>query len=198
METPGEITRLLGELKAGNRDVETKLIDAVYPELRRIARRYLSAERSDHILQPTALVNETWLRMTGRLDKDWQNRSQFFAIAAHLIRQILVDYAREKRAFKREGDRRQVEFTECLAISDDRLDQIIDVHEALERLAGWDLRQSKVVELRFFGGLTEIEISEALGVATRTVRRDWNVARAWLHIELNSACRVRSLTVAAE
>jgi RNA polymerase sigma-70 factor, ECF subfamily len=185
METPGEITRLLGELKAGNKEVESKLIDAVYPELRRIAGRYLSSERAGHILQPTALVNETWLRMAGRLDKDWQNRSQFFAIAAHLIRNILVDYAREKRALKRDGERRQVELTEFLAISDDRLDQIIDVHEALERLAQWDPRQSKVVELRFFGGLTEDEISEALGVATRTVRRDWNVARAWLHIELN-------------
>jgi RNA polymerase sigma-70 factor, ECF subfamily len=185
METPGEITRLLGELKAGNKEVESKLIDAVYPELRRIAGRYLSSERAGHILQPTALVNETWLRMAGRLDKDWQNRSQFFAIAAHLIRNILVDYAREKRALKRDGERRQVELTEFLAISDDRLDQIIDVHEALERLAQWDPRQSKVFELRFFGGLTEDEISEALGVATRTVRRDWNVARAWLHIELN-------------
>ena len=186
MENPAEITRLLGELKAGNREVEARLIDAVYPELRRIAGHYLRGERTDHTLQPTALVHETWLRLAGQMDKDWRDRAQFFAIAAHLIRNILVDYARQKRAFKRNGDRQKVELTEYVAITDDRLDQIIDVHEALERLAQWDPRQCKVVELRFFGGLTEDEISEALGVASRTVRRDWNMARAWLHLELNS------------
>jgi RNA polymerase sigma-70 factor (ECF subfamily) len=185
MDTPGEITRLLGELKAGNKRAESKLVEAVYPELRRIAGRYLKRERAGHTLQATALVNEAYLRLVGQIDKDWKNRSHFFAVAAQLMRRILVDYARERKAQKRDGGRRRVDLSDTLMISDDRLDEIIVIDAALNRLAEWDPRQCRVVELRFFSGLTEDEIAEILGVAPRTVKRDWRVAKAWLHGELN-------------
>ncbi len=185
MDTPGEITRLLGELKAGNKRAESKLVEAVYPELRRIAGRYLKRERAGHTLQATALVNEAYLRLVGQIDKDWKNRSHFFAVAAQLMRRILVDYARERKAQKRDGGRRRVDLSDALMISDDRLDEIIVIDAALNRLAEWDPRQCRVVELRFFSGLTEDEIAEILGVAPRTVKRDWSVAKAWLHGELN-------------
>jgi RNA polymerase sigma factor (TIGR02999 family) len=179
-----EITRLLGELRAGRREAESRLVEAVYPELRRIAARYLKGERPGHTLQATALVNEAYLQLVGQMDKDWQNRSHFFGVAAQLIRRILVDYARQKNAVKRDGGRRRVELTEPLAITRDRLDEIMVIDEALTRLAEWDPRQCRIVELRFFGGLTEDEVAEVLGVAPRTVKRDWNLAKAWLHGEL--------------
>ena len=184
MDRAGDVTRLLGDLKAGDKAAEAQLLELVYPELRKIARRYLRGERSGHTLQPTALVNEAYLQLTQQLDKDWQGRSHFFAIAAQLMRRILVDHARHKKAAKRDGSRRQVELTETLAVSEDRLDDILDVDLALQRLAEFDPRRATVVELRFFGGMTEEEVGEVLDVAPRTVRRDWNVAKAWLHGEL--------------
>lgn len=189
MNEPGEITRLLRQLKAGNKAVESRLLDAVYPELRKIASRHLRGERPGHTLQPTALVHEAYLQLAGQMDKDWQNRSHFYAVAAQLMRRILVDYARSRKAAKREGSRRKVELTDALAISDDRLDEILSIDTALSRLAELDPRQSKVVELRFFGGLTEDEVAEYLQIAPRTVKRDWNVAKAWLYGELNAGAR---------
>ena len=180
-----EITRLLAELRAGRREAESRLVEAVYPELRRIAGRYMKGERPGHSMQATALVNEAYLQLAGQMEKDWQNRSHFFAVAAQLMRRILVDYARQKKAAKRDGGRQRVELTEPLAITRDRLDEIIIIDEALTRLAEWDPRQCRVVEMRFFGGLTEDEVAEVLGVAPRTVKRDWNLAKAWLHGELN-------------
>jgi RNA polymerase sigma-70 factor, ECF subfamily len=185
--TSGNITLLLGQLRAGNASAEEELIAAVYPELRRIARRYLSSERPGHTLQPTALVNEAYLELTGQLDKDWQNRSHFFAVAAQLMRRILVSHARRKKAVKRDGMLHQVELTDAIAVSDDRLEQVLLIDAALTRLAQWDPRQSKVVELRFFGGLTEDEIAQLLQVNVRTIKRDWNLARAWLHGEINKS-----------
>ncbi len=179
-----DITRMLGELRAGRREAESRLVEAVYPELRRIAGRYLKGERLGHTLQATALVNEAYLQLVGQMDKDWQNRCHFFGVAAQLIRRILVDYARQKNAMKRDGGRCRVELTEPLAITKDRLVEIMVIDEALNRLAEWDPRQCRVVELRFFGGLTEEEVAEVLGVAPRTVKRDWNLAKAWLHGEL--------------
>jgi RNA polymerase sigma-70 factor, ECF subfamily len=183
--SPGDITRLLGELRAGARDAEARLLDAVYPELRRIAARYLRRERSGHTLQATALVNEVYLQLLGDAEIDWHNRGHFFAVAAQSMRRILVDYGRMRKAAKREGARQKVELTEGLAISDDRLEEVLAIDEALTRLAEWDPRQCRVVEMKFFGGLTEAEIAGVLGVSARTVIRDWNVARAWLHGELN-------------
>jgi RNA polymerase sigma-70 factor, ECF subfamily len=185
MEKEGSITRLLEDLRAGDARAESRLIEVVYPELRRMARRYLRAERQGHTLQATALVHEAYLRLVGQMDKDWKNRSHFFAVAASLIRRILVDHARNRKAQKREGVRQRIELTDGLAISESRLDEVLAIDAALERLATWDPRQCRVVELRFFAGLTEEEVAEALGVTSRTVKRDWVTARAWLTRELS-------------
>ena len=184
MDATENVTRLLGELKKGSKDAESQLLKLVYPELRRIARARLRGERPGHTLQPTALANEAYLQLAGQMGKEWQNRSHFYAVAAQLMRRILVDYARRKKAAKRDGNRHQVELTDEIAVSDDRLEEILIVNEALGRLAEFDPRCCKVVEMRFFGGMTEDEVAEVLQVAPRTVKRDWNVAKAWLHGEL--------------
>jgi RNA polymerase sigma-70 factor (ECF subfamily) len=186
MSKPGDITLLLQQVRSGNSEAESMLMGVVYPELRRIAKRYLRRERSSHTLDATALVNEAYLQLAGQMGKDWKNRAHFFAIAAQLMRRILVDYARTKKALKRGWGRQRVDLTDAAVISTDRLEEIIAIDEALNRLAQWDARQCKVVELRFFAGLSETEVAEVLGVAPRTVKRDWNLARAWLHAELNS------------
>lgn len=160
-------------------------MEAVYGELHKIAGRLLQRERTGHTLQATALVNEAYLQMVGDERLDWKDRSHFFAAAAQSMRHILVDYARRHKAAKRDGARQKVQLTDALAISDDRLEEVLAIDEALTRLAAWDARQCKVVEMRFFGGMTEEEIAEVLGVGRRTVSRDWNLARAWLHGELN-------------
>jgi RNA polymerase sigma-70 factor (ECF subfamily) len=185
MAEPGDITRLLGELRAGNQHAQSQLMEAVYGELHKIAGRLLQRERTGHTLQATALVNEAYLQMVGDERVDWKDRSHFFAAAAQSMRHILVDYARRHKAAKRDGARLKVELTDALAISDDRLEEVLAIDEALTRLAAWDARQCRVVEMRFFGGMTEEEIAEVLGVGRRTVSRDWNLARAWLHGELN-------------
>jgi RNA polymerase sigma factor (TIGR02999 family) len=159
-------------------------MEAVYPKLRRMAAHMLQAERPGHTLQATALVHEAYMRLLGKADVDWKDRVHFFATAAQAMRRILVDYARTRKAAKREGARRRVELTHELAISDDRLEEVLAVDEALKRLAQRDARQCRVVELRFFGGMTEEETAEALGIGARTVSREWNLARAWLYGEL--------------
>ena len=185
MEERETITRLLHEVREGKPEAESRLIEAVYPQLRRIAGRYISRERKDHTLQATALVHEAYIELVGQ-GTEWKNRTHFFAVAAQLMRRILVDHARQKKAAKREGARQRVDLSEGLAITDERLEQILSIDEALTRLERWDPRQCRVVELRFFGGLTEEEVAEVLGVTARTVKRDWNLARAWLHGELNA------------
>jgi RNA polymerase sigma-70 factor, ECF subfamily len=184
MEGSGQITRLLRELGTGNKSAESALMEAVYPELRRMAARYMSHERAGHTLQATALVNEAYLELVGQAGTDFKNRSHFYAVAAQAMRRILVDYAREKKALKRDGDRQRVELTDALAVSRDHLDQILQIDEALINLASWDPRQARVVELRFFGGLSVEETAEVLGITARTVKRDWSVARAWLYGQL--------------
>jgi RNA polymerase sigma factor (TIGR02999 family) len=181
MDRLGDVTALLCEMRTGDKSAEARLLELVYPQLRKMARR----ERTGHTLQATALVNEVYLQMVGRHEMEWQNRSHFYAVAATLMRRILVDYARQKKATKRAGGRRQIELTDALAIADNRLDEILSIDEALHRLAEFDPRRCRVVELRFFGGMTEAEVADVLGVAPRTVKRDWNVAKAWLHGELS-------------
>jgi RNA polymerase sigma-70 factor, ECF subfamily len=188
VENGENITRMLDELRAGRREVESRLIEAVYPELRRIAAHYMQGERAGHTLQPTALVNEAYLELVGKVDIGWRNRSHFFGVAAQLMRRILVTYARRRKAQKREGKRQRVELTDTLAVAEDRMDEIIAVDAALDRLSEWDPRQAKIVELRFFAGLTEDETAEALGISPRTVKREWTVAKAWLYTELNPKC----------
>ncbi len=182
---PGEVTRLLVQLSAGHRGAEAQLIPLVYSELRRLAAHYLRSERSDHTLQPTALVHEAYIKLTRLQDINWQSRSHFFATAATLMRRILVDHARAHRADKREGFREAVSLEEALVVSPARSAQLIALDEALDRLAKLDARRSKIVELRFFGGLGEEETAQVLGVSARTVKRDWRVAKAWLYNELS-------------
>ena len=182
---PGEITQLLDQIRAGKRDAEDKLIPLVYDELKRLAAHYLRGERRDHTLQPTALVHEAYLRLTRLTDLDWRSRSHFFAIAATVMRRILVDHARAQRANKRDGLRDAVSLDEALVVSPEKSSELVALDEALERLAKLDARQSKIVELRYFGGLSEEETGEVLGISSRTVKRDWRVAKAWLYNEVN-------------
>ena len=184
-DAAGEVTRLLAELRGGNRGAESRLIEVVYPRLHRIAARSLERERSGHTMQATELVNEAYMELLGDAGIEWKNRLHFYAAAAQSMRRILVDYGRMRKAAKRGGDRQQVELTDALAISEERLDEVVAIDEALTRLEQFDPRQCRVVEMRFFGGLTEDETAEVLGVSPRTVRRDWILARAWLHGELH-------------
>jgi RNA polymerase sigma-70 factor (ECF subfamily) len=182
---PGEVTQLLIELRAGKRDAEAKLIPLVYAELRRLAAHYLRGERADHTLQPTALVHEAYIRMTKLHDLDWQSRSHFFATAAIVMRRILVDYARAQQANKREAFRDAISLEGALVVSPGRSPELIALDEALDRLAKLDARRSRIVELRFFGGLSEEETGAVLGISERTVKRDWRIAKAWLYNEIN-------------
>jgi RNA polymerase sigma factor (TIGR02999 family) len=180
-----DVTGLLLALRQGDREAESRLLDAVYQELHGIAERYMRREREDHTLQTTALVNEAYLRLVDQKSKTWQNRAHFFAVAAQVMRRILVDYARKHGAQKRGGEQRKLELEGDVAITPERSDELLLLDQALERLKDWDVRQSRIVELRFFGGLTNEETAEVLGVATRTVKRDWQVAKSWLYGEIS-------------
>jgi RNA polymerase sigma-70 factor, ECF subfamily len=182
---PGEITNLLVQLQNGNRDAQSRLIPLVYAELRRVAARYMRGEQPGHTLQATALVHEAYLRLAGQTEINWQNRAHFFGVAASLMRRILVDHARTRRAKKRGGSNQKVSLDVGTLVQSDPPRQVLALDEALERLARRDPRQSRIVELRFFGGLSEEETAEVLGISTRTVKRDWRVARAWLYQQLN-------------
>jgi|SRR5580704_2024910 RNA polymerase sigma factor (TIGR02999 family) len=185
MESPsGEITKLLEEFRAGKQAAADVLVPLVYGELRKRAGRYLAQERRGHSLQPTALVHEAYLRLFGDATIKWQNRAHFFAISAQVMRRILVDYARSRGADKRGGSWAKVSLDDAMIGSFARLDDFLILDEAMKRLARFDLRQSQIVELRFFGGLSEEETAEVLGVSTRTVKRDWRLARAWLYEQL--------------
>jgi RNA polymerase sigma-70 factor, ECF subfamily len=184
--SPGEVTKLLNELRSGKREAEEKLIPIVYKELRRLAAHYLRAERTDHTLQPTALVHEAYLRLTIIKEVDWQGRSHFFATAAGVMRRILVDHARRRNADKREGFRNAIALDEATVFNQTGTSDLLALDAALDKLATLQSRQSKIVELRFFGGLSEEETAAVLGVSARTVKRDWRIARAWLHNELGS------------
>jgi RNA polymerase sigma-70 factor (ECF subfamily) len=156
------------------------LTPLIYDELRRIAHRYSQRERNGHTLQTTALVNEAYLRLAGDRKPDWQNRSHFFAVTAQVMRHILIDYARRRRYLKHGGDAQQVPLAEVASMADDRAAELVALDEALEELARLDPRKTRVVELRYFGGLSLAETAEALGISLMTVRRDWRAAKAWL------------------
>jgi RNA polymerase sigma-70 factor, ECF subfamily len=179
------ITALLVHLSAGNREVEALLIPQVYGELRRLAARYMRAERGNHTLQPTALVNEAYDQLVKQPQVPWQSRAHFFATAAKLMRNILVDHARRRLAAKRGGLQRQVTLDEKVLQAQNRTVDVLVLDQALERLAEFDSRQARIVELHFFGGLNFEEIAEVLEVSGRTVKRDWSMARAWLKGELS-------------
>ncbi len=180
-----EVTNLLVELTRGNKDAQERLVPLVYSELRRLAASYLRRERADHTLQPTALVHEAYLRLVAVNGVDWQGRSHFFAMAAQLMRRILVDHARARRARKRGGSRESINLEDAFVFVSPRSEQLIALDDALNKLGECDPRQSQIVEMRFFGGLSEEEVAAHLGISTRTVKRDWRMAKAWLYKELN-------------
>lgn len=182
------MTGLLLEWSGGNASALDRLMPAVYGELHRVAGRYLRRERRDHTLQPTALVNEAYLRLIDQRRIQWQNRAQFFGIAAQLMRRVLVDHARRRTAAKRGGGRTQ-QLDSSIALTSARDVTVIALDEALTRLSGLDPIQGRVVEMRSFGGLTIDETAEVLGVSTDTVKREWRLARAWLYRELDQGAK---------
>ncbi len=179
-----DITRLLVAWGEGDKDALDRLMPFVYSELRRLAHAYMRRQKSDHTLQTTALVNEAYMRLIDTSRVRWQDRNHFFAMSAKMMRRILVDSARSKNARKRGGGEHMVTFDEALPVVEAKAADLIDLDDALTRLAELDERQSRIVELRYFGGLTEEEIADVLEVSARTVRRDWSIARAWLFREL--------------
>ncbi len=179
-----EITSLLAQFGDHNPQAESRLIELVFSDLRRIARRHLQRERRNHTLQPTALVNEAYLRLVDSPQENWQNKAHFFATASRLMRHVLVDYARWKNASKRGGGRLQVTLQDDLIQTSNFSVDILALDEALERLAGLDARQARIVELHFFGGMGFEDIARLVGVSDRTVKGDWGMARAWLKGEL--------------
>ena len=181
-----EVTQLLVAWSNGDHSALAELTPLVYQELHRLAHHYMGGERIDHTLQTTALVNEAYLRLIDWKNVRWQNRAHFFAVSAQLMRHILVDFARSHSYHKRGGNVRPVPLDEAASI-DARGTDMVALDEALKALAELDARQSKVVELRFFGGLKNDEVAEVLKVSEATVRRDWSLARAWLHRELSTA-----------
>jgi RNA polymerase sigma factor (TIGR02999 family) len=184
LETPGDVTQLLVELKQGNRQAEERLIPLVYSELRRIAAIHLRREAPNHSFQPTALVHEAYLRLTRIQQIDWQSRSHFFAVSATLMRRILVDHARANLAGKRGEGWDPVSLNDAIFPAPNRAPEILALDLALLELAKLDERQSKIVEMRFFAGMSEEEAANVLGISTRTVKRDWRIAKAWLYKEL--------------
>jgi RNA polymerase sigma factor (TIGR02999 family) len=180
-----EVTRWLVDWSNGDQAALDKLMPLVYAELRQVAKRYIARQTPGHTLQTTALINEVYLKLIGQEDKSWQNRNHFFGVAAQAMRHILVDYARSKHYAKRGGGARQVSLDEALTVSEERAGEIVALDDALDELAKLDARKCKVVELRYFGGLTVEETSIALNVSPITIMRDWSMAKAWLHRELS-------------
>lgn len=178
---PGATTKLLVAWGTGDRQALDEMLPLVYDELHGLAARYLRGERPDHTLQPTALVHEAYLRLINQHDVSWRNRAQFLGLAAGMMRRILVNHARDRRAVKRPGDRERVSLDLVEAPSGGADIELIALEEALDRLLELDARKAKVVELRFFGGLTMDEIAEVLAISGATVEREWSFARAWLY-----------------
>ena len=186
---PSEVTQLLQAWRGGDRQALDALLPVVYKELRRLAHRQLRNERPDHTLQSTALVHEAYLRLMGVSPPHWESRTHFFAIAGQLMRQILVDYARRRGAAKRGGSVCKLSVEEAALVPRGKDVDVIALDDALKALTKIDERQSRVVELRFFAGLSLEEISKALEVAPATVQRDWTAARAWLYREISQTSR---------
>jgi RNA polymerase sigma factor (TIGR02999 family) len=184
MSPEPQITDLLTEMRSGRRELADRLFPPVYTELRRIAHRTLGLGRPGETLATTALVHEAYLKLVDQTRAEWQDRAHFLAVAAMAMRQILIDHARHHRALKRGGGQRRVSLDEARVAVEDQAEALLALDEALTRLSGLDERLGRVVECRFFGGLTEEETAEALGISARTVRRNWVKAKGLLHAEL--------------
>jgi len=181
---PHEITRLLKDWSRGDATALDKVIPLVYDELHRLAHQHMRRERAGHLLQTSALINEAYLRLIDGPDLTLENRAHFFGVAARLMRQILVDEARKRKSAKRGGDVIQVSFTEATNVAQEQAASVVALDDALKTLGSIDARQSEIVELRFFGGLSIEETAQVLKVSTGTVMRDWTFARAWLKNEM--------------
>src|SRR5215472_2843507 len=185
-DSPGAVTLLLAEMKRGNSEALPRLIPLVYHELKRLAAHFLKDEREGHTLQPTALVHEAYLRLAGQ-KAAWENRAQFMGVSAQLMRRILVDYARQRVAAKRGGGEMPFAVETCeIGGGVEQSEEMLAVDEALARLAELDPQQARVVEMRYFGGMTVEETGEALGIAPRTVKREWALAKAWLRVVISA------------
>ncbi len=183
--SPHELTQLLIDWSKGSQDALEQLCPLVYEELRRLAHRYMSRERPGHSLQTTAVVHEAYLRLIDQKHVQWQNRAHFFAIAAQMMRRILITHAQSDAYAKRGGGALKVSLDEAAILSKERAGELLTLDEALKSLTAIDPRRSQVVELRFFGGLSNEEIAEVLKISPNTVTRDWNVAKAWLYREMS-------------
>ncbi len=184
MSDPHEVTKLLADWSEGDEAALEKLTPVVYEELHRLAHRYMHGQRPDHTLQTTALANEAYLRLVDQSPPSFKNRSHFFAVAATAMRQILLNHARDLQRQKRGGGASKVELESAALVSPEQTKTVLDVDEALERLALLDPRKARIVELKYFGGLHEDEIAGVLKISAITVRRDWRFARAWLYTEM--------------
>jgi RNA polymerase sigma-70 factor (ECF subfamily) len=189
MQNPAgeDVTALLGQLAKGNDAAASKLIPIVYDELRRLAGAYMRRERRDHTLQPTALVHEAYLKLTEQRVVEWQGRAHFFGIAAQMMRRILIDHARGHMRDKRGGGVIPVPLDEALVFAPEQSSELVKLDASLERLAKLDPRQSRIVELRFFGGLTVEQTADMLGTSAKTVKREWSMAKAWLHGDMKTS-----------
>jgi RNA polymerase sigma-70 factor, ECF subfamily len=176
----GQVTLLLKAMKSGDKSAAEQLLPLVYSELHRLARSYMQRERADHTLQPTALINEAYLRLA-RENVDWQSRQHFIGVAANVMRRLLVDHARAHNAEMRAGGLQRVELEEGFMVSSERSNEVLALHDALNTLERVDARQAKVVELRYFGGFSVEEIADILEMSPRSVKRHWALARIWLH-----------------
>lgn len=181
-----QITQLLLDWSDGDKAALDELMPIVFDELRQLASHYMRGQRAGHTLQTTALVNEAYLRLIDSSRVNWQNRAHFFAISAQLMRRVLVDFARARNSRKRGGDQIKVTLDDKIEARFEKETNLVELNEALENLAKFSERQSQIVELRYFGGLTEDEIAETLNISIRTVRRDWSAARAWLYRQLSN------------
>jgi len=179
-----EVTQLLSDLQHGRAGAANDLLPLVYNELRRIAGAYMRRERSNHTLQATALVHEAYIQLVDQTRVDWKNRAHFFGVAAQLMRRILVEHARAHHAQKRGGDASKLSLEEAINYFPQKEMTLVALDDALKQLEELDPRQSRIVELRFFGGLTTEEVAEVIGISTATVEREWRSARAWLHSQL--------------
>ena len=186
MSSPSDITALLVDWSKGDKAALDKLFPLVERELHRLAHSYMRKERSNHTLQTTALVNEAYLRLVDQRNTRWQNRAHFFGIAAQIMRRILMNYARDRQRIKRGGGAIQMSLSETDVVSVTKVSELLALDEALDRLAAIDKRKAKVVEFRYFGGLSVEETAEVLDVSSITVTRDWNMAKAWLAREIQA------------
>lgn len=186
-EPQHEVTQILHDWSSGDTTAPERLMPLVYDELRRLARTFLSRERDSHTLQPTALVNEAYLRLVDQTRVNWQNRAHFYGIASRLMRRVLIDHARAHATEKRGGSAIRLSLDDMQVPVEERAASFVALDEAMKRLEQMDERKCKVVEMRFFGGLSDEEIAEVLGITTRTVLRDWKTARLWLYRELSEA-----------